>query len=145
MLPAIQSFKAARVAMILDTCFSASIATEDAVLRRDVNTTVTNTLGHAAGRFILSSSTSLALDSAGSASDLPRDAQGHGLFTSFMMRALNGEADLDKNGQIDIYELANFTKRRVEQATADMRQPQVPAFFFAGSQFFDVRAVPVKP
>ena len=145
MLPAIQSFKAARVAMILDTCFSASIATEDAVLRRDVNTTVTNTLGHAAGRFILSSSTSLALDSAGSASDLPRDAQGHGLFTSFMMRALSGEADLDKNGQIDIYELANFTKRRVEQATADMRQPQVPAFFFAGSQFFDVRAVPVKP
>jgi len=145
MLPAIQSLQAARVAMVLDTCFSASIATEDAVLRRDVNTTLTNTLGHAAGRFVLSSSTSLALDSAGSGSDQPRDAQGHGLFTSFMMRALAGEADLDRSGRIDIYELASFTKRNVEQATQDMRQPQVPAFFFAGSQFFDVRSVGAKP
>jgi len=147
MLPAIQSLQAARVAMVLDTCFSASIATEDAVLRRDVNTTLTNSLGHAAGRFVLSSSTSLALDSAGSSAngDLPRDAQGHGLFTSFMMRALGGEADVDKNNQIDIYELASFTKRNVQQATADMRQPQVPAFFFAGSQFFEVRAVTAKP
>ena len=67
MLPAIQAIQAARVAMILDTCFSASIATQDAVLRRDLNNTVTNTLGHAAGRFILSSSTALALDSAGDA------------------------------------------------------------------------------
>ena len=145
MLPAIQSIQAARVAMILDTCFSASIATQDAVLRRDLNTTVTNTLGHAAGRFVLSSSTALALDSAGAAADLPRDADGHGLFTSFMLRALGGEADFDKVGRIDIYKLATFTKRAVERATAEMRQPQQPAFFFAGSQFFDLRAVPVKP
>ena len=149
MLAAIQRIQAARVAMILDTCFSASIATQDAVLRRDLNATVTNTLGHAAGRFVLSSSTALALDSAGSSggagSDLPRDAEGHGLFTSFMLRALNGEADFDRAGRIDIYKLATFTKRAVERATADMRQPQQPAFFFAGSQFFDLRAVPVKP
>ena len=145
MLPAIQGIQAARVAMILDTCFSASIATQDAVLRRDLNTTVTNTLGHAAGRFVLSSSTALALDSAGSAAEQPRDADGHGLFTSFMLRALGGEADFDKAGRIDIYKLATFTKRAVERATAEMRQPQQPAFFFAGSQFFDLRAVPVKP
>ena len=145
LLPAIQAIQASRVAMILDTCFSASIATQDAVLRRDLNTTVTNTLGHAAGRFVLSSSSALALDSAGSAADLPRDAEGHGLFTSYMLRALNGEADFDKAGHIDIYKLATFTTRAVEQATADLRQPQQPAFFFAGSQFFDLRAVPVKP
>ena len=146
MLPAIQAIQAARVAMILDTCFSASIATQDAVLRRDLNNTVTNTLGHAAGRFILSSSTALALDSAGDAArDLPRGADGHGLFTSFLLRALGGEADFDKAGRIDIYKLATFTKRAVERATAEMRQPQQPAFFFAGSQFFDLRAVAIKP
>ena len=144
MLPAIQAIQAARVAMVLDTCFSASIATQDAVLRRDVNTTITNTLGHAAGRFVLSSATALALDSAGTAADLPRDAQGHGLFTSFLMRALSGEADIDKNNRIDIYEVASFTRRNVTQATQDMRQPQHPAFFFAGSQFFDLRAVAPK-
>lgn len=145
MLPAIQAIQAARVAMILDTCFSASIATQDAVSRRDINATVTNTLGHAAGRFVLSSATSLALDSAGPAADLPRDAEGHGLFTSFVLRALRGEADFDRAGRIDIYKLATFTKRHVEQATADMRQPQQPAFFFAGSQFFDLRAVAARP
>lgn len=44
-------------------------------------------------------------------------------------------------GRIDVYKLAVYTKREVEQATAQLRQTQEPAYFFAGTQFFDVRAV----
>ncbi len=145
LLPIVQSIQAARVAVVLDTCFSASIATQDAVLRRDSNATVTQTLGHASGRFVLSSATALALDGAAGAGALPSDKQGHGLFTSFLLRGLQGEADSDHSGRVDIYKLAVFTKRHVEQATAAMPQVQEPAYFFTGSDFFDLRAVAEKP
>lgn len=142
LLPAIQSIQAARVAVILDTCFSGSLATEDAVLRHDSNATLTTALGHASGRFVLSSATALALDSAGTASGaLPSDGQGHGLFTSFLLQALEGAADMDKTGRIDIYKLTMYTTRHVEAATSKGRQEQTPAYFFNGSQFFDLRAV----
>jgi uncharacterized caspase-like protein len=140
MLPIVQTIQAARLAVVLDTCFSASIATQDAVIRRDTNATVTQSLGHASGRFVLSSATALALDSSGN-SALPSDQDGHGLFTSFLLRALAGAADTDHSGRIDIYKLATYTKRQVEAATASMSQVQEPAYFFSGSDFFDLRAV----
>ncbi len=143
MLPAIQAIQASRVALILDTCFSASIATQDAVMRRDTNATVTNALGHASGRFVLSSATALALDSAGSAASLPSDPEGHGLFTSFLLRALRGEADTDRTGRIDVYKLTMFTIRAVEKATASLRETQQPSYFLNG-QFFNLRAVAVN-
>jgi hypothetical protein len=143
MLTAIQAIQASRVALILDTCFSASIATQDAVMRRDTNATVTNGLGHASGRFVLSSATALALDSAGGAASLPSDQQGHGLFTSFLLRALRGEADNDRTGRIDVYKLTMFTLRAVAKATASLREAQEPSYFLNG-QFFNLRAVAVN-
>jgi hypothetical protein len=143
MLAAIQAIQASRVALILDTCFSASIATQDAVMRRDTNATVTNGLGHASGRFVLSSATALALDSAGAAASLPTDQQGHGLFTSFLLRALRGEADNDRTGRIDVYKLTMFTLRAVAKATASLREAQEPSYFLNG-QFFNLRAVAVN-
>jgi hypothetical protein len=112
-------------------------------MRRDTNATVTNGLGHASGRFVLSSATALALDSAGSAASLPTDQQGHGLFTSFLLRALRGEADTDRTGRIDVYKLTMFTLRAVAKATASLREAQEPSYFLNG-QFFNLRAVAVN-
>ena len=140
MLPLVQSIKAAHVAILLDTCYSASLATQDAVLRRDINTTVTNQIGTSVGRFVLSSSINLALDSSGTGqTQQPTDDQGHGLFTSFLLQALQGKADFRHNQQIDIYDLATYTQSQVEQATAKMPQPQQPMFFLNGNDFFAVR------
>jgi hypothetical protein len=143
LLPLIQSISAAHVALILDTCFSAAIATQDAVLRRDLNTTVADQIGNSVGRFVLSSAMNLALDT-GSAStiDLPVDQQGHGLFTSYLLQALQGKADFLHSGRVDIDDLAKYTQHNVEQATATMPQPQQPTFYFSGNDFFALRGVP---
>ena len=144
LLPLIQSIQATRIAFILDTCESATVADADAVLRRDLNTTITNKIGQASGRFVLSGSFTEALDAGGD--------PGHGLFTSFLLRALKGEGGDDGAGRIDISKLAIFTKEKVAARSRQIRQqaetagkgnqvPEVqqPAFFFAGSDFFVVR------
>ena len=145
LLAMMQSIKALRVALILDTCYSASIATQDAVLQRDLNSTVTNRIGQAAGRFVLSSAVTLAFDSAGaSARDTPQGADGHGLFTAFLLQALNGAADYRHRGVVSVDDLANYTQDQVKQATATMREVQQPEFYFGGNQFFTVRAIPTE-
>ncbi len=146
MLPLIQSIKAAHVAILLDTCYSAALAAQDAVLRRDINTTVTNQIGTSVGRFVLSSSINLALDSSGAGQvQQPTDDQGHGLFTSFLLQALQGKADFRHNQQIDVYDLATYTQSQVAQATAKMPQPQQPMFFLNGNDFFAVRHTAATP
>jgi uncharacterized caspase-like protein/WD40 repeat protein len=135
LLAAIQNIQANRIALVLDTCYSATVADQDTVLRRDVNTTVTNRIGHASGRFVLSGSFAGAYDSA-NGSDSPTEADGHGLFTSVLLRALRGEADTDRSGRIDIYKLATFTKHNVEQESAQLSTIQEPAYYFAGNDFF---------
>jgi WD40 repeat protein len=138
LLSVVQSIKANRVALILDTCYSASIATGDATFRQDLNSTVANAVGQATGRFVLSSATTLALDSARDTS-LPADSQGHGLFTSFLLQALGGAADFNHKGTVDTYKLAVFTQDGVKQATATMNQAQVPEYYFQGNVFFALR------
>jgi uncharacterized caspase-like protein len=135
LLAAIQNIQANRIALVLDTCYSATVADQDSVLRRDVNTTVTNRIGHASGRFVLSGSFAGAYDSANGL-NAPTEADGHGLFTSVLLRALRGEADTDRSGRIDIYKLATFTKHNVEQESAQLPTIQEPAYYFAGNDFF---------
>ena len=147
LLPLLQSIQASRVAIILDTCYSATAATGDAVLRRDLNATVTNRLGHASGRFVLSSAFRQAADSGGDGMNE------HGLFTSYLLQAFEGAADLGQSGVIDIYKLATYMRQSVvahsrEMATRLNRDElmQEPSFYFAGNDFFALRAVsPGKP
>ena len=62
LLPLIEGMQATRIAFLLDTCYSATLADANAVLRHDVNDTVTNRIGHASGRFVLSGSFTEAFD-----------------------------------------------------------------------------------
>ncbi len=133
LLPLIQAIQATRIAFILDTCESATVADANMVLRHDLNTTIAHKIGQASGRFVLSGSFTEALDSGGD--------PGHGLFTSFLLRALKGEAGTDEAGRIDISQLAKFTKEKVMAKSREInpRLEQRPAWFFAGSDFFAVR------
>ena len=150
LLPVIQGMSATRIAFMLDTCYSATVADADAVLRHDVNDTITNRIGHASGRFVLSGSFTEAFDSAAGA-DATVGAEGHGLFTSFLLRALQGDAGTDDDGRIDIYKLATFTRSHVASASRRILEQsaakpgekapdvQQPAYYFAGNDFFAVR------
>jgi WD40 repeat protein len=142
LLPLLQSIAASHVALILDTCFSASVATSDAVARRDLNVTVSNRIGHATGRFVLSSAFLKAGDSGGA------DMAEHGLFTSYFLRAFQGEADMENSGMIDIYKLSKYLSRTVLAHSSEMARKahndnlvQEPSFYFSGNDFFDLRAV----
>lgn len=139
LLPHIQAIRAGHVAVVLDTCYSAALAVQDAVLQRDINKTVTNALGHATGRFVLSSATASAADSSKAAGHAAPDGQEHGLFTSYLLEALEGRADTLRSGRVDVVQLAQYTISKVKQATAKLDLKQEPAFFFAGSEFFALR------
>jgi WD40 repeat protein len=153
LLPVIQDMQATRIAFMLDTCYSATIADADSVLRHDVNATITNGIGHASGRFVLSGSFTEAFDSAAGA-DAAVGEEGHGLFTSYLLRALRGDAGTDDTGRIDIYKLAVFTKEHVAAASRHMLEQtaaksgekipdvQQPAYYFAGNEFFAIRKLP---
>jgi hypothetical protein len=150
LLPLIQGMQATRIAFLLDTCYSATLADANAVLRHDVNDTVTNRIGHASGRFVLSGSFTEAFDS-GAGADAKVGEAGHGLFTSYLLRALQGDAGTDDAGRIDIYKLATFTQQHVEAASRHMLEQsaaksgdkapdvQQPAYYFAGNDFFALR------
>ncbi|MGA3017259.1 MAG: caspase family protein, partial [Bryobacteraceae bacterium] len=49
---------------------------------------------------------------------------GHGAFTYFLMRALNGAADLRGDGKVTMGELADYVKDKVQESTASQQIPK---------------------
>ncbi|MEJ7647247.1 MAG: caspase family protein [Chryseolinea sp.] len=62
---------------------------------------------------------------------------GHGLFTSVLIRALQGEADgAPKDGKVTIYELKSFIDDQVPEMTRKLKgNPQYPYTFSRGQDF----------
>ncbi|MEJ1238955.1 caspase family protein [Chryseolinea sp. T2] len=62
---------------------------------------------------------------------------GHGLFTSVLIRALEGEADgAPKDGKVTIYELKSFIDDQVPEASRKLKgNPQYPYTFSRGQDF----------
>ncbi len=129
--------------LVLDTCYSATLATTDAVAQKARNETVARGVGHEIGRFILAGARSLALDSSGK--DEGAGAEAHGLFTTYLLKGLNGDADLQHDGRINVAELLMFTKSRVHDESRKLNLEQEPFYYFSGSNFFALRAVAINP
>src|SRR6185437_2289288 len=127
--------------LVLDTCYSATLATRDAVEQKARNETVANSVGHEIGRFILAGARSHALDSNG---DSASAGQQHGLFTTYLLKGLDGEADLQHNGRINVAELLKIGRATCREESAKLHLDQEPFFYFSGSNFFDIRAVDVN-
>ena len=49
---------------------------------------------------------------------------GHGAFTYFLLRALNGAADLNHDGTVTMDELADYVKDKVQESTAGQQIPK---------------------
>ena len=63
---------------------------------------------------------------------------GHGIFTYHLLEALNGAADLDKNGEITVWEVIEYLKKTVpKSATKFCNEAQVP--YWRGEGFGDIR------
>ena len=139
LLPLIHAIPASRMAVILDTCFSGFMATQDAVLQKDVNSRVTSGVGHASGRFVLSGAVSYALDDGVDASG---QRTPNGMFTTLLLEAFRGKADKDGTRLIDVYKLATYTSSKIAERAEMLKRQQHATYFFNGNQFFDLFAVP---
>ena len=135
----LRGIAAAHVVVMLDTCFSGRFAVEDATSRAAQNETFTSTFGHSAGRIVLAGANAEAIDAADAG--LPAEKQ-HGLFTHVVLQGLEGGADFQHRGDIRVTDLAVYVKDTVPQEAAQHRDVQQPAYYFAGNDFFDLRALP---
>lgn len=73
-------------------------------------------------------STNLVVLSAASASQISSSFQEkrHGLFTYYFLKGLQGEADLNKDGVVEVQELYTYLKPQVEREARRMNQEQSP-------------------
>ncbi len=49
---------------------------------------------------------------------------GHGAFSFFLLQGLNGAADFDANGRVNVNELVNYVQQKVAEATVDKQHPR---------------------
>jgi len=55
------------------------------------------------------------------------DAKGHGLFTYFVLKGLQGEADQNKDGTVELWEVFDYIKPQVERiARREYNNEQTP-------------------
>ena len=54
------------------------------------------------------------------------EAEGHGLFTFYMLKGLQGEADKDKDGHVTLAELHDYLQGSVRRAARRQNREQEP-------------------
>ena len=64
---------------------------------------------------------------------------GEGLFTTYLLRALSGEADFDGNGYVTASEIGTFVRPHVTTASRSRQTPQFGTLEGAGEVAFRVR------
>lgn len=62
--------------------------------------------------------------SAGSEVSQEDPKYGHGVFTYYLLRALNGAADADGNGEVTVFEVFGYVNREVVKATGNRQHPK---------------------
>lgn len=132
----ISNFSTSKVALLIDSCYSGSLANSDMVMRRNQDATWAGGFVQSTGRFVLAGSANdqEALDGKG----------GHGVFTAVLLDALKGKADLElsgnKDNRVNVVELFEYAKKYVseEAKKIDPSHSQKATGFFMGSDFFEL-------
>lgn len=107
--------------LLFDTCYSGSI--NDSISKQLAKSTT--------GKLNLTSMT--AANSVQTA--LEGFADGHGIFTYVLSEALEGDADINKDGIIQSMELVNFANKMVPLEAKKYKHTQTPAYFQSGQIF----------
>jgi WD40 repeat protein len=121
-----------RVLLFLDTCRAGVVfggSADDRRRRVDV-TALLNSLTYSQGGLVVFSAAQ------GRELSQEREEWGHGAFTKALLEALQGAADVNRNGEITITELDSYLNDRVQELTGgaqtpvQTRPPGVPSFTF---------------
>ncbi len=112
------------VVVMLDSCFSGAVG-------RSVLPTGARPVGIAIENPVLASG-KLAVITAATGTQISSDyeKEQHGLFTYFVLRGLRGEADIDKNGSVEVDELYEYVRKEVSNvASEELDRDQTPLLY----------------
>jgi len=128
-----------RVLLYVDVCHAAQIGViEDASRINEMILAVLGTKPNTLGIFMASRPNELAFEA-------QQYGDGHGAFTYFLLRGLNGDADLPPTGNGDgvvtAIELLKYVKDNVGVATRDNQHPQDSVFLLDSKQPMSNRSV----
>ena len=119
--------------MLIDTCHSGTVLS-DGARGSAVGTFQQEEVDTAAGE-------GLYILAASSNEGLAREREGNGLFTRALVDGLDGEADKDGNGVVDIEELMDYTSERVKEDSQGRQSPTTPRVV-SGDPFVLTRVKP---
>ena len=118
----LEALPAKDITIFLDSCFSGG-GRSIAMRGRPIVITTNN---------VSMNSRKLAVLSAAGANQVSSDLDraGHGLFTYFLLRGIRGEADTNRDGWVDLYELSGFVKSNVQStAVSELNREQTPVLW----------------
>jgi len=120
-----QALPSKHVLFVFDACFS-GIVGGSARADRDYNL---DFLAENVGRHVIT---------AGTKDDeaLEYNSLGHGALTYYLLKGLEGEADVDRDDVITLNELAVYLKRNVTNFTEGKQHPQLIKFFDGNGELF---------
>ncbi len=117
---AIQAAKPRSVTMFMDSCYSGLSKTGDALLAGAKPVTLKSTdIGYPSEFTVMTASSPDQISSAST------DLQ-HGIFSFYLMKGMEGGADLDKDGKITVGEMHKFLTDNVPRQAMSMNRKQEP-------------------
>jgi len=124
--------KAKKVVVIADACHSGGVGQSFDVARRanrainvnPINSGLQNLSQIGDGVCVISAS-----DDKQFSQESKDWGGGHGVFTYFLLKGLNGEADYNKDGNVSLGELIPFLSEQVRRATKNAQNPTVAGKF----------------
>jgi uncharacterized protein YgiM (DUF1202 family) len=115
----LERLSAERVILITDACYSGAAGGRTFLVasrRAEISDAFLTRLSKARGRVILTASR------AGELSE-ERDDLGHGVFTHYLLKGLNGQADFDADGLVTVDEAYSYVSELVPEATGQNQHP----------------------
>ena len=128
----INRYSSERVVLLMDTCFSGQAGSNGRTINFKgmglragmMSSDFFNRMGKGKGKMILTASSANQVSH-----ELPE--YGHGVFTYFLLEALEGKADYDKDGIVTVNETHQYVSKMVPKKT---KQNQVPQLFGGGGE-----------
>ena len=126
--------RARRVVVIADACHAGGIGSSFETARKAITVAGASTrINQGLRRIAHTSEHGLCMITSASARQLSQESEkwgeGHGVFTYYLLEALRGKADANKDNAVTLGELIAYLPERVRQATFNAQSPQVAGTF----------------
>ncbi len=119
-ISAIQSTQPKSVTMFIDSCYSGNSRNGAQLLAGAKPVTLKNTdIGYPPGFTVLTASSPEQISS--SSPDLQ-----HGIFSFFLMKGMEGDADINKDGRITAGEMQQYLSENVQRQAMSLNRTQIP-------------------